>query len=384
MPPLGAPGAPVSLEVAEGVATVTLRSPPVNALNPELFDALFAALRKAQANPDVKAIVLTGSDGKFCAGFDFTLFATPAMSSLLDRRQDTVAQVAALLENGSNPTVAAIEGVALGGGLELAMACNTRVAAAGAQLGLPEVRLGVLPGMGGTQRLPRLVGMRQVLNLMLSGQPIPAEDGLAIGLVDEVAPAGQLLEAARRAAAALGAAVAAGKPGARRRTLQLTQHVQASGEVFADAAAALQEAQATVQRTLAGQEHYRLLLDACASGLMEGVPAGLQKEGEGFRACCNSRLHRMLLHMFKLHKSLCRSRGPAWALLQVQLFVGLAWIWFYVHLIYVWTSFMIGYRKARTGSKKKKEDESSTAAGGSGSGKAAGGGGGSRGAKKAK
>ncbi|KAL4443544.1 hypothetical protein ABPG75_011281 [Micractinium tetrahymenae] len=359
--PSGAGESPVSLEIDEGVAVVTLDRPPVNALRPEVWEALFPLLRKAHANPAVKAIVLTGANGKFCAGFDYTLFGTPAMAAILDSRGELLGQLAALLENGSKPTVAAIEGAALGGGLEMAMACNARVAADGAQLGLPEVRLGLLPGMGGTQRLPRLVGVPQALNLMLSGQSISAEDGLAIGLVDKVtAPPSQLLTAAKAAALELAASAAP-----RRRALQLSQHMQQVGEVFAAAAAAVAEAQARVNRSLAGQQHYLLLLEAVAAGLAQGAPTGLQQEGEGFRAACESRLHRLLLGMFKLSRQLKTARGPAWVLLQVQQFLGFAWIWFYVHWIYVWTSFLMGYNKARKRSKDRAAAGSGSAAGGS-------------------
>ncbi|KAL4447336.1 hypothetical protein ABPG77_007369 [Micractinium sp. CCAP 211/92] len=341
-------------------AVVTLDRPPVNALRPEVWEALFPLLRKAHANPSVKAIVLTGANGKFCAGFDFTLFGTPSMGAILDSRGELLAQLAALLENGSKPTVAAIEGAALGGGLEVAMACNSRIAAEGAQLGLPEVRLGLLPGMGGTQRLPRLVGVPQALNLMLSGQPISAEHGLAMGLVDSVVSPSQLLSAAKGAALELAASAAP-----RRRTLQLSQHMQQSGEGFVAAAAAVADAQARVNRSLAGQQHYLLLLEAVAAGLAQGAPTGLQLEGEGFRAACESQLHRLLLGMFKLSHQLKGARGPAWFLLQVLQFLGFAWVWFYVHWIYVWSSFLVGYNKARNKSKDR-------AAAGSGGAAAAG------------
>lgn len=212
----------------------------------------------------------------------------------------------------------------------------------------------------------------QALNLMLSGRPIPAEDAVVIGLADQAVPAQQLLPAATQAALELAAGKAGSGQGQRRRhTLQLTQHMAQSGEVFVEAATALQEAAARVQRSMAGQQHYQLLLAAVADGLARGAPAGLQTEGEGFSACCASRLHRQLLWMFQLGRTAKKARGPAWVALQVVQFLGLAWIWFYVNSIYVWTSFMVGYNKARGKNKERQAAAAATAATGAGSSKEA-------------
>ncbi|KAL4858545.1 UDP-glycosyltransferase TURAN [Chlorella vulgaris] len=321
----------VTLSVDGATAVVTLNRPAQsNALQPQLLSSLFAQLRKAQSHPDVLCILLAGAGGKFCAGFDFNLFGTPAMHDLPAARQDWLAQMSALLENGAKPTVAAIQGPALGGGCEVAMACNARVCDTGAQLGLPEVRLGILPGLGGTQRTPRLVGMDQALNLMLSGQPISADDALAIGLVDEVVLEQELLAKAKR----LALDIASGKV-PRRRTLQLNSHMQTSGEVFARAVAALAQAKEDLQRRrLTGQGHYVLLLEAAAAGLAHGPAVGLQKEGEAFQAAASSRLHRMLLHLFKLHRSLKKKApGPVWALGHVYAVLSLLVLVTYVKLL---------------------------------------------------
>ena len=142
-------------------------APTTTSVNRAVLDALFAQLRKAQADPGVKAIVLTGSAGKFSAGFDIAVFGTPSFEEGFLRgdggqRGEALKALATLLESGQKPTVAAIAGPCLGGGAELAMACNARVCTADARLGLPEVRLGLLPGLGGTQRLPRLVSVPKV------------------------------------------------------------------------------------------------------------------------------------------------------------------------------------------------------------------------------
>ncbi|KAI3428089.1 hypothetical protein D9Q98_006472 [Chlorella vulgaris] len=357
----------VTLSVDGATAVVTLNRPAQsNALQPQLLSSLFAQLRKAQSHPDVLCVVLTGAGGKFCAGFDFNLFGTPAMHDLPAARQDWLAQMSALLENGAKPTVAAIQGPALGGGCELAMACNARVCDTGAQLGLPEVRLGILPGLGGTQRTPRLVGMDQALNLMLSGQPISADDALAIGLVDEVVPEQGLLAKAKR----LALDIASGKV-PRRRTLQLNSHMQTSGEVFARAVAALAQAKEDLQRRrLTGQGHYVLLLEAAAAGLAHGPAVGLQKEGEAFQAAASSRLHRMLLHLFKLHRSLKKKApGPVWALGHVYAVLSLLVLVTYVKLLipYAYASklcraFKTGFLQSYKGGGGHQEQAGSAAA----------------------
>ncbi|HEX2200044.1 MAG TPA: 3-hydroxyacyl-CoA dehydrogenase NAD-binding domain-containing protein [Burkholderiales bacterium] len=174
--------------VRDGVAVITLDNPPVNGLGNALRAAILELLKKADADPGVKAAVLIGSAKAFSGGADIREFNAPRLKPDLPDVND--AQDAM-----SKPLVAAIGGFALGGGLELALACHYRVAAPRAQLGLPEVKLGILPGSGGTQRLPRIVPMAEAVKMMTTGNPIPAERAKELGLVDEVVP-GDLLEGA--------------------------------------------------------------------------------------------------------------------------------------------------------------------------------------------
>src|SRR5262245_59038154 len=172
--------------VREGVAVITLDNPPVNGLGNALRAALMQNLKTADADPAVKAVVLIGSAKAFSGGADIREFNAPRLKPDLpdvNDRQDSM----------TKPLVAAIGGFALGGGLELALACHYRVAAPKAQLGLPEVKLGILPGSGGTQRLPRVVPMIDAVQMMTTGNPIPAEKAKPLGLVDEIAQ-GDLLE----------------------------------------------------------------------------------------------------------------------------------------------------------------------------------------------
>ncbi len=205
------------LDKATGVAVLTLDRPASkNALNQELIAGLSAACDALQSDPAVKAIVLTGAGGSFCAGAD--LAAIRALDNaggaeFLALGRALTAQLAAL----PLPTVAAISGYAFGGGLELALACDIRVVATGALLGLPEVRVGAIPGWGGTQRLARLAGVGVALDLVLTGRRVPAEEALSLGVVQRVVPPATLLEDAT----ALAAEIGKGSPAAVRRAKAL-------------------------------------------------------------------------------------------------------------------------------------------------------------------
>ncbi len=180
------------------VATVTLNRPQVlNALDRQLFTDLDEVFAQLALDPTIRAILLTGAGGKaFAAGADIQeLAGTDAKSgeALALRGQSIFMRISSC----GKPVIACINGFALGGGCELALACTLRIAADTAKLGQPEVRLGLIPGYGGTQRLPRLVGRAAALRLILTGEIIPASEALRIGLVDEVVPAAELMEHAR-------------------------------------------------------------------------------------------------------------------------------------------------------------------------------------------
>jgi 3-hydroxyacyl-CoA dehydrogenase len=175
--------------VRDGIAVITMNNPPVNGLGNALRARLLEHLKKADADPAVRAVVLIGGGKAFSGGADIREFGKP-------REKPDLSDVNDFQDAMQKPLVAAIAGFALGGGLELALACHYRVAAAGAQLGLPEVKLGILPGSGGTQRLPRIVPVAEAVRMMTTGNSIPAEKALGLGLVDEVVKDGDLLAAA--------------------------------------------------------------------------------------------------------------------------------------------------------------------------------------------
>jgi enoyl-CoA hydratase len=196
------------LERDARTAVVTINRPSVlNALNTSTLDELRRAVLDLRADPDVLAIVVTGiGDKAFAAGADLSEVAalSPEQAHAQARGGQHVFDV---IETLGKPTIAAVNGYALGGGCELAMACTLRIAGDTARFGQPEINLGLIPGYGGTQRLPRLVGKGVALDLLLTGRQIGAEEALRIGLVNRVVPAAQLLETARAVAAEL-----AGKP----------------------------------------------------------------------------------------------------------------------------------------------------------------------------
>jgi 3-hydroxyacyl-CoA dehydrogenase len=170
------------------VAILVIDASPVNALGAAVRAGLLAALAGVRSDPSVSAVVIRGEGRMFSAGADITEFGKPPVAPLLARVIDAV-------ETLDRPVVAALHGAALGGGLELALGAHGRVALEGASLGLPEVKLGLLPGAGGTQRLPRLIGAAAALRMMLTGDPVTAAEALALGLVDRVVDSG-LTEAA--------------------------------------------------------------------------------------------------------------------------------------------------------------------------------------------
>ncbi|MDT5079618.1 MAG: hypothetical protein QOJ80_4255 [Mycobacterium sp.] len=189
------------------VLHIVLDRPPANALGPVIIDGLHAALDAAEKMAPKVVIVSSALAGFFAAGADIKHMTTVDAESFRAYGDALRAGVERLAAQPAL-TIAAIEGLALGGGLELAMACTMRVAGSGARLGLPEVKLGLIPGAGGTQRLPRLVGRGAALDLMLTGRQIDAADALRIGLVERVVDAGTAVQAARALAEELCAASA--------------------------------------------------------------------------------------------------------------------------------------------------------------------------------
>jgi enoyl-CoA hydratase/carnithine racemase len=187
---------PLAVEVDGGIATLRLQRPPMNALNVEIQEALRAAAEEVSERRDVAAVVIYGGEKVFAAGADIKEMEHMSYTDMVGRSRRLQSAFTAIARI-PKPTVAAVTGYALGGGCELAMTCDFRVAGKNAKLGQPEILLGVIPGAGGTQRLTRLVGPAKAKDLVFSGRFVSADEALAIGLVDEVVEPEDVYAAAR-------------------------------------------------------------------------------------------------------------------------------------------------------------------------------------------
>jgi enoyl-CoA hydratase/carnithine racemase len=186
----------VQVESDQAIATIRLDRPPMNALNAQVQDEIAAAAAQVDTDPDVRAVVLYGGAKVFAAGADIKEMADASFAQVaLDSRRLQAAFTA--VAKIGKPVVAAVTGYALGGGLELALCADFRVAGAGARLGQPEILLGIIPGAGGTQRLPRLVGPARAKDIVYTGRFVSAGEAREIGLVDKVVPDGEVYQAAR-------------------------------------------------------------------------------------------------------------------------------------------------------------------------------------------
>jgi 3-hydroxyacyl-CoA dehydrogenase len=256
----------VDLETQDGIAIVTVNSPPVNALSVKVRTGIKAAVEQAMADEAAGAIVLICAGRTFIAGADITEFGKPPQKPWLD-------EVNATIESAPKPVVAAIHGTALGGGLEIALACHYRVAVPSAKIGLPEVKLGLIPGAGGTQRLPRIVGIERALEIITSGEQVPAKRAHEAGAIDEIVAEGQLKEGALAFAKRI---VAEGRPSKKVRDLNdKVEAARGKPEIFA----AFRKANA---RKFRGFEAPEGAIKAIEASVELPFDAGLKREREIF------------------------------------------------------------------------------------------------------
>ncbi|HEV7613897.1 MAG TPA: 3-hydroxyacyl-CoA dehydrogenase NAD-binding domain-containing protein [Steroidobacteraceae bacterium] len=275
----------LSFDVKDGIAVLRLDNPPVNSLGIELREALVAALARANADPAVAAIVLIGSGTGFSGGADIREFSTPKAVAHPNLRT-----VISEIEDSGKPVIAAIGGVCMGGGLELAMACDYRIGVPGARIALPEVKLGLLPGAGGTQRLPRLLGVEAALNMIVSGATFASEKLRDTPLFDAFGE-GDLLESALTFARR----IAAEKPGRKRvRDLRLD---------MPNAEAYLQFARNTIRSAAGPYPAPLACLEAVAAAVEKPFDAGLKRERELFTALMLSPESAALRHVFQAERA---------------------------------------------------------------------------------
>lgn len=281
----------LGFELRGEVAVLTLENPPVNSLGFELRRSIVEALARAEDDPAVKAMVIIGSGKGFSGGADIREFGTP--KSLAPPNLHTVL---ATVEDCRKPVIAAIDGICMGGGLELALCCHYRIATLDAQIGLPEVKLGLLPGAGGTQRLPRVVGVERALNMIVSGNPVRAEELRATGLFDGIA-SGDLLGSALELARAL---VAEGRGSKRVRDLKIR---------MPNAEAYLQFARNTVKAVAGPYPAPPACVEAILAAVKEPFEAGLRRERELFVTLMASPESAALRHIFQAERAAARIAG---------------------------------------------------------------------------
>jgi len=261
------------------VGILTIDNPPVNAMGHGVRLGLAEGMKTALADSDAKAVVVICAGSTFIAGADIKEFNAPPLEPFHD-------EVIAALEDSPKPVIAAIHGTALGGGLETALGCHYRVAVASAKCGLPEVSLGIIPGAGGTQRLPRLIGVEAAANIIATGVPVGAKEALALGLVDEIVP-GDLLAGAVAFAEKL---LAAGKGPRRVRDLS-DKLADATPELFAKLRAGMAKAKK-------GFEAPQRAIDAVELATKLPIEEGLNKEKEIFYNALVSPQSMSLRHFF--------------------------------------------------------------------------------------
>ncbi len=274
------------------VAVVVVDNPPVNALSREVLEQLAAAVEEAAADGLITAVVLTGAGKSFIAGADISMFPRLAAGEMPPVPfQDYMNRI----ELCPKPVIAAIGGAALGGGLETAMACHYRIASAGAQLGQPEVKLGLIPGAGGTQRLPRLAGVEKAMEMCAFGETVGSQAAAELGLVDRVA-SGDVVEAAVE--------FARGAPPVRRtrdmrEKLCDAESAESLAEVFRQMA----------RRRMPHQKAPEAAIEAVLAAARGSFEEGLAAEARLFAACLNGEQSRALIHVFFAERAAAKIPG---------------------------------------------------------------------------
>ncbi|SKC96629.1 3-hydroxyacyl-CoA dehydrogenase [Burkholderia sp. CF099] len=281
MTPTAASASPVTHELRGTILLVTIDNPPVNALGVDVRRGLVAAIEAAEANQAVRAVLIVGAGRNFIAGADIREFGKPPQTP-------TLPDVCNRIETCDKPVVVAIHGAALGGGLEIALASHFRIAVAGAKLGLPEVLLGLLPGAGGTQRAPRLIGAEAALSLMLSGKHIGEQEALKIGLVDRV---GQSDDVLAEGLAYVQQLLVEHAPVRRTRDAQALSDKEA-------ATAAVTTARADTAKKSRGLLSPLKIVDCVEAALNLPFDEGLRFERKQFLECLDSPQRAALVHAF--------------------------------------------------------------------------------------
>src|SRR6266567_5676822 len=267
-----------------GIGVITVDNPPVNALSPGVPEGILAAVKQAQTDDSVQALVLIGSGRTFIAGADIREFGKITSGERKDKFSLTGLMLA--MEDSTKPVICAIHGTAFGGGLEVAMGAHYRVAVPSAQVGQPEVKLGIIPGAAGTQRLPRLAGVAKAVEMCADGNPIKAQEALQLGIVD------RLIDGDLLAGAVAFAREIAGKPAPKtsERNAKLGSPEQ-NAPVFAAARDNARKKQRGMMAPLAA-------IDAVEAATKLPFAQGVEAERKLFMECLFSNQSKSLIHVF--------------------------------------------------------------------------------------
>ena len=273
----------VTFSNQDGIGVITVNNPPVNALSPGVPEGILAAVQQAQSDAAVKALVLIGSGRTFIAGADIREFGKITSGERKDKLN--LAELMLVMEDSTKPLICAIHGTAFGGGLEVAMGAHYRVAVPSAQVGQPEVKLGLIPGAAGTQRLPRLAGVAKAVEMCAFGEPVKAQAALEAGIVDRLVEGDLLAGAIAFAREVLAKGETPRKPRDR-------------GEKLGDGAAIFAAAREQARKTRRGMMAPLAAIDAVEFATMLPFAEGVKKEAELFHKCLFSDQSKAMIHAF--------------------------------------------------------------------------------------
>lgn len=268
----------IEYDVLNDVCTLRLNAGRLNTISFELLEELCGALRRANADGDVRVIVITGGDGHFSAGADVNIFKGITSSDEAVEVSRVFQEAFGVVEGSAKPVVAAVAGTVMGSALELAMACHYRVCDEKTKFSMPEIRLGINPGAGGTQRLPRLIGAEAALGMLLTAKAVSAQDALGMGLVDGICAVGYFVGGVERV----------------RKTRECFEKI---GDVVVNEAA-FAGAERIVNRARAEVIAGGRILEAVKTGIVESFEAGLRKEQEVFAECMETAATRNKIYLF--------------------------------------------------------------------------------------
>ena len=275
---------------------MSLANPPANALSASVRRALDTTLERALSDPEVTLVILSGTGRCFCAGIDLRELDGPGKDE-----PPSIGDLVTRIENADKPVVAAIHGVALGGGFELALGCHYRVASADAGVGLPQVKLGLMPSAGGTQRLPRILHLEAALDVILSGEPITARDALALGIFDHVST-DTGVEAAIAAAAEL--------PGRGSEPLPRVRDLPVKLRRGAQAADIVTEARRRIERRARGLIAPWACIDSVYNATTMAFDSGVRRERQLFEECRDTAQSRAQRHLYFAEREATRALRP--------------------------------------------------------------------------